>query len=229
MHIAVAWGVRILAEDRRQDTWGLELRLQSTVCEDTKGVSRHMPGEDSEDTSRSEDTWASESTSRAHCPCQGASTSEAMFARLWPKTHVVAKTHGRAMTCPEVRSGEDARRREDKWAGEDTSRRQVGRRHASSRKRGWAKTLPKNSSGQTCVVARTRGRAKTLPAWHRPKRCPNVALLAAWRRQLPTWCQEAMWCRQMWRQNAASLAHVVSGSQLASPSVASKRGVREQG
>ena len=50
------------------------------------------------------------------------------------KTRVVAKTRGRAKTFPEDRLCEDARRREDTWAGEDTSRRQAGRRPASSRR-----------------------------------------------------------------------------------------------
>ena len=43
--------------------------------------------------------------------------------------------------------------------------------------------------------------------------------------RLPTWRHEAMWCCRMWHHNMASLAHVASGSQLASPDVASKRGV----
>ena len=40
-----------------------------------------------------------------------------------------------------------------------------------------------------------------------------------------TWRQGARWRRQMWHQTVASLAHKASGSQLASPDVASKRGV----
>ena len=93
------------------------------------GVSRHMPGEDSED------TWASKDTFPA-------------------KTRVVAKTHWRPKTLPERavlakalpgvkpcalekaiaedRSREGTLRREDTWACEDMSRRQVGRGHASS-------------------------------------------------------------------------------------------------
>ena len=54
-------------------------------------------------------------------------------------------------------------------------------------------------------------------------------------RHLPTWrrCSRTsvhgsgfMWCCQMWRQNVASLAHVASGSHVASPDVASECGVR---
>ena len=71
-----------------------------------------------------------------------------------------------------------------------------------------------------------RRRLNPAPAWCCPKLCPNVAPLAHVWRQLPT---EVMWGRRMWRQNAASLAHVASGSQLASQDVVSKRDVREQG
>ena len=44
-------------------------------------------------------------------------------------------------------------------------------------------------------------------------------------RHLPTWRQGARWRGRTWRQNVASLAHVASGSQVAWPDVASKRGV----
>ena len=54
---------------------------------------------------------------------------------------------------------------------------------------------------------------------------PNVALLAHVWRRLPMWRQEAMWCCRMWCQNVASLAHLASGGQFASPDVASTRGV----
>ena len=40
-----------------------------------------------------------------------------------------------------------------------------------------------------------------------------------------TWREGASWHRQLWRQNVASLAHLASGSQVAPPDVAPKRGV----
>ena len=91
------------------------------------------------------------------------------------KTRVVGRTHGRAKTLPEDSLGEDA------WVCEDTSRRQVGRKHVSSRRdtgvrrhfpKGKntcrredtrAKTFPEKGRAKTCVVAKTHGRAKTLP------------------------------------------------------------------
>ena len=63
-----------------------------------------------------------------------------------------------------------------------------------------------------------------LPTWRQGPR---------WRRR--TWRHWATWrrgarCRgRTWRQNVASLAHVVSRSQVASPDVVSKCGVREPG
>ena len=47
---------------------------------------------------------------------------------------------------------------------EDTSRRQVGRGHASSRRHvGVRRHVPKTGQAKTGVVVKTRGRAKTLP------------------------------------------------------------------
>ena len=44
-------------------------------------------------------------------------------------------------------------------------------------------------------------------------------------RHLPTWRQGVRWRGWTWRQNVASLGYVASGSQVAWPDVASKRGV----
>ena len=71
----------------------------------------------------------------------------------------------------------------------------------------WFHPLPR-----TPARTRVRAREPTLSA----NPAPAAMLTHVWR-QLPTWRQEAMWCRRMWRQNVALLAHVVSGSQLASP------------
>ena len=101
------------------------------------------------------------------------------------KARVVAKAQRRAKTLPEDRSGEDACRREDTWSCEDTSRRQVGIGHVSSRRHMGVRSHEDRSGWDTCrredtwvcevtsrrqvgrvkarVVAKTHGLAKTLP------------------------------------------------------------------
>ena len=134
VYTAVAWGGCTYwpkTEDTFEDTWGLESRAEASKhgLRRNVGVSRHMPGENSED------AWASEDTFPA-------------------KTLVVAKTRGRPKTLPERavlakafagvmpcarektiaedRSGEGTLYREDTWAYEDASRRQVLRGQAPS-------------------------------------------------------------------------------------------------
>ena len=159
------------------------------------------------------------------------------------KTGVVAKTCGRAKASPEDNSGEDRCRREDMWACEGISRRQLGRRQVSSRRHGDVRRhFTKTGRAKTGVIANTRGRAKALPEDRRRRQPRTPCVLTVLgvndlevrkptvvargrvrtRRHLLTWRQGATWrCRlwrsQMWRQIRASLAREASGSHVRSP------------
>ena len=100
------------------------------------------------------------------------------------KTRVVVKTHGRAKTLPEDRSGEDTRRREDTRRHEGTARRQVRRRHVSSRRH-----CPKTGQAKKHAVAKTPGRVKTLP----DDRSGEVT-----RRREDTWAGKETSRRRVW-------------------------------
>ena len=91
-----------------------------------------------EDTFRSKYMWASKGTSGARCHGQDIAWSEAMWV-----SEGSCRRH---------------RRREDAWACEDTSRRQIGRRQASLQRH-----VSMRRHEKTPVVAKTRGRAKTVP------------------------------------------------------------------
>ena len=132
----------MLAEDRRsilKTRGGSGTEASKHGLRRHLGVSRHMPGKDSEDTWASEGTfpaktllgaktWASKEISRAQSPCQGTYRSEAMCLQ------------------------------------EDSCPRQVGRRHASSQRHvGVRRHVPKTGRARTRVVVKTHGRAKTLP------------------------------------------------------------------
>ena len=124
--------------------------VAKTRPEDTSG----------KDTCHREDTWAREDASPRQVWRRRASSRRHVGGRRhFPKTgraktRVVAKTHGRAKTLPEDRSGEDTHHHKDTWAGEDTSQRQVWRRPKSPRRHRRAKTRRAN----TPIVAKTRGR-----------------------------------------------------------------------
>ena len=64
------------------------------------------------------------------------------------------------------------------------------------------------------------------------RKCRTCVALPRVQRGVQTWRpfprgvrEPGAWCGRTWRQKVASLAHVASGSQVASPNVASKRGV----
>ena len=230
-----------------------------------------MPGEDSEDTWASEDTFPAKTLLGAKTRGR-PKTLPALAKALTgvkpracektielPKTgrakaRVVAKTPGHAKTRPEDRSGKDTCRREDTregedtsprqagkdtrrrgntWAGEDTSQRQVWRRHASSRRHmGGRRRFPKTGLAKTQVVAKTcgcanTGRANTLiVAKTRGRHIKSRQPQPRDRPMQVVSIRGAACSRQMWHQSVASHANVASGRQLASPDVASKRGVR---
>ena len=114
----------------------------------TRLVAKTLPEDKSgEDTPRREDTGAGEDISRRQVWRRYVSSRRhASSQRYFPKT-AQAKTRIVANIFPEDRSGEDARRREDTWAGNDTSRRQVGRRYASSRRHVGGEEVPEDGSG----------------------------------------------------------------------------------
>ena len=64
-------------------------------------------------------------------------------------------------TFPEDRSGEDKHRLEDTWAREDTSKTGLAKTRIVAKRRGRAKTLPEDGSGEARFVAKTRVVAKT--------------------------------------------------------------------
>ena len=149
------------------------------------GVSRHVPGEDSEDTWASEDTFPAKTFFGTKTRGRLKTLPErAALAKALP----VVMPCTREKTVAEDRSGTGTRLREDTWAGKDTGRSKTGqaKTHVVTKTRGQAKTLPEERSGEdprlredtwagedtsriqtsqakTHVVTRTRGRAKTLP------------------------------------------------------------------
>ena len=81
-------GVHILAEDRRHilKTHGVQGWASTHGLRRHVGVSRHMPGEDSEDTRASEDTFPAKTR-----------VGRRVFAKTPPERAVLAKA------CPEVK------------------------------------------------------------------------------------------------------------------------------
>ena len=87
-HCARLGGVHILAEDRRHilKTHGVQGWASTHGVRRRVGVSRHMPGEDSEDTRASEDTFPAKTR-----------VGRRVFAKTPPERAVLAKA------CPEVK------------------------------------------------------------------------------------------------------------------------------
>ena len=126
-----------------------------------------MPGEDSEDTWASEDTFPAKTLLGAKTRGRPKTLPE---RRALANALPVVKPCSREKTVAEDRSGEGTRRREDTWGCEDTSRRQVGRRPASRRTHGRAKTVPEDRSPEDRSGEDPRRREDTWACEDRSRR-----------------------------------------------------------
>ena len=118
-------GVHILAEDRTHilKTRGSRTEASKHGLRRHLSVSRHMPGEDSEDTWASEDTFPAKTLLGARTRGRPKTLSE---RKALAKALAGVKPCACEKTIAEDKSGEGKRRRDDTWAREDTSRKQVG-------------------------------------------------------------------------------------------------------
>ena len=177
---------------RREDTWEGETRSgeDARSREDTCGR-RHVPK-----TGRAGRRHASSRRhmgGRRHFPktvrAKTASQRHMGGRRHFPKTGrantlIFAKTHGRAKTLPEDRSGED---------------------NASSRRRGRAKTRPEDRSGEHTHRREDTGATSCPRGVKEPGGVAGCGVKT--RRHLPKRCRGPVWRRQMWRQMRRHLWH----------------------